>query len=192
MTSIPIGGAPSGAHFFGRARMVLCGASLVCVLAVAGLGASCERKTHGPEAPTGKGEAMSDKVVKTDEAWKATLTPQQYWVCREKGTEQAFSGEYWATKTPGTYVCVACGNELFGSGAKYDSGTGWPSFWEAIREGTVRTKEDTSLGMRRVEVLCGRCGAHLGHLFNDGPQPTGKRYCINSAALRLVAKGDAE
>ena len=128
---------------------------------------------------------MSDKIQKTDTEWREQLTREQYEVCRRGGTERAFTGEYWNTKEDGIYRCAACGNELFSSDTKFDSGTGWPSFWEIIDGDRVKTSEDHSLGMKRIEVTCGRCDAHLGHLFPDGPQPTGNRYCINSLALKL-------
>lgn len=128
---------------------------------------------------------MGAKVEKTDEEWRRELTPEQYAILREKGTERAFTGAYWDTKEPGVYRCAGCGAELFRSDAKYDSGTGWPSFFEPADASAVETEEDLSYGMRRIEVHCKACGGHLGHVFPDGPPPTGLRYCINSAALTL-------
>jgi peptide-methionine (R)-S-oxide reductase len=128
---------------------------------------------------------VSEKVKKTDEEWKQILSPLQYQVLRQKGTERAFTGRHWNDHDKGTYKCAACGADLFSSDAKFDSGTGWPSFWAPVAKENVETEEDTSLFMRRVEVHCRRCGGHLGHVFDDGPQPTGLRYCINSASLEL-------
>lgn len=128
------------------------------------------------------------ETPRTDEDWKKKLTPEQYHVLREKGTERPFTGKFWNSHEDGTYRCAACGQVLFGSAAKFDSGCGWPSFWKAADRGAVRFQEDNSHGMRRTEVLCSRCGGHLGHIFDDGPDPTGKRYCINSVSLEFEPK----
>jgi len=133
---------------------------------------------------------MSDPRSVTDDQWSERLSPQQYEVTRRKGTEPAFTGEYWDSKEAGVYRCVCCGAELFTSDAKYDSGTGWPSFWAPVDEGAVETEDDRSYGMLRTEVRCRACAAHLGHVFPDGPPPTGVRYCMNSAALRLDATNE--
>jgi len=179
---------------------------LTCAAALSAVGPSCRENpgetpegssppetcmTCGPSLPaaeTGKASATDRKeypVTKTDEEWRKQLTPQQYHVTREKGTERAFTGQYWKTKTPGVYRCVGCGQALFDSDAKFDSGTGWPSFCRPAGPDHVEEHADGSHGMQRTEVVCSRCGAHLGHVFADGPQPTGLRYCINSASLDL-------
>ena len=131
---------------------------------------------------------MVDKVVKTDEEWKEILSPESYNVARKQGTELAFTGKYHDCHEDGIYQCVCCGTDLFDSNTKFDSGTGWPSFWEPIASENVKEHEDRSYGMIRKEVLCSRCDAHLGHVFDDGPKPTGLRYCMNSASLKLVKR----
>ena len=127
-------------------------------------------------------------VHKTEEEWRQQLSDMQYWVLRQAGTERAFTGEYWQTKTPGTYVCAGCKTPLFSSEQKYASGCGWPSFFDELEGDVIETRVDRSHGMIREEIVCRTCGGHLGHVFNDGPKPTGRRYCVNSASIELVAR----
>lgn len=167
-------------------RGIIAGLCAMLGLAACGSGAHAE-ETEKPEQPDAA-TASADKVHKTEAEWREMLSPMQYKVLREKGTERAFTGEYWDHKGDGVYVCAGCGQKLYDSKAKFKSGTGWPSYYEAVTPTAVATESDNSWIMSRTELLCSRCGGHLGHVFDDGPQPTGKRHCINSASLEFVPR----
>ncbi|EMO90900.1 methionine-R-sulfoxide reductase [Leptospira noguchii str. 2001034031] len=146
---------------------------------------ACLKANGDSNKTNSQGGMMNYEVNKSDEDWKKELTPEQYKILRQKGTEMAFTGALYKNHDKGTYVCAACGAVLFSSDTKYESGSGWPSFYQPVKEGAVDKQKDRSLGMERTEILCSKCGGHLGHVFNDGPRPTGLRYCINSASLKF-------
>jgi len=146
------------------------------------------RNNSKPDSSKINGDKMSDKVIKSDEEWKKELSPEEYRILREKGTERAFTGKYWDHHELGTYICAACGIELFESDTKFDSGCGWPSYFEPIDSARIIYKDDKSFGMTRTEVMCAKCDGHLGHVFDDGPPPTGLRYCINSGSMKFIKK----
>jgi len=163
--------------------------SMICLaVALVVLFAGVRLRIEPTELKERKSRPMSEKIVKTDAEWKEALTPEQYQVTRQKGTECAFTGAYWDTKDEGMFVCVCCGQPLFHTSTKFNSGTGWPSFFKPLSPDAVETEEDRTHGMRRTEVMCKKCGAHLGHVFEDGPKPTGQRYCVNSISLKFEKK----